>query len=87
MRKKFRSFCGKWVEPLVLDDAERPEKFRFSTGIAAEVGVEDPKSCVIAVVGIVITSEGYCYQGMFFVAWLCIAWWLEKHYLSRELNQ
>ena len=73
MRKKFLSFCGKWVEPLVLDDAERPEKFRFSTGIVAEFGVEEPKSCVIATIIIVIDSEGYCYQGMIFVAWLCIA--------------
>lgn len=47
IRKKFLSF-GKWPVPLacLLDDIERPEKFRFSEG-TADALLEDPKSCVI----------------------------------------
>lgn len=72
MRKKFLSFCGKWLEPLVLDDVDRPEKFRFSAGIAAEFGVEDPKSCVIAVIAVTVDigCAGCCYQGELLEAWL-----------------
>lgn len=47
IRKKFLSF-GKWPVPLacLLDDIERPEKFRFSEGTVVAL-LEDPKSCVI----------------------------------------
>ena len=44
--KKFLSLCGKWLEPLLCFEAvEKPEKFRFSEGMADEF--EDPNNCVM----------------------------------------
>jgi hypothetical protein len=44
IRKKFLSFCGNGLWPLVclLDDIEKPEKFRFSLGVVLPGDGDEP---------------------------------------------
>ena len=53
---------------------DSPEKFRFSGGMDAELGVEDPKSCVIVVRAVAVELAGQSvYQGETLEAWLCLS--------------
>lgn len=51
---------------------DKPEKFRLST--EAEFGVEEPNSCVIAVIGVAVDIAGRTgYQREVCEAWLVLA--------------
>ncbi len=48
-----------------------PEKFRFSAGVGAECGVDEPKSCVMTAIAVTVAvaSRGG-YRGDLLEAWL-----------------